>query len=449
MKRSRRAFLKSGLGAALLGLSPGLLRLAIPEAAAAASDYRAAVCIFLHGGNDANNCVVALDDTGYRDYQTARGGLTLPMGSLWPIQTRDSQRSYGLHPEFRGLHDLYTRGRLAVLANVGTLNAPLTRQEFLAHTGAKPQKLFSHSDQSSQWQSPRASRTTREAVGWGGLMADALAPHNGAAQFPGITTLAESSLYCEGMVTRPAAVHPTSLNGLYGFSANPTHAVRRQALHRLTGATTGHALIDTAAAQARRMLEQIDVLESVMAAYPELQTPFPETDLGRQLRRAAQLIQARDGLGLNRQLLFVSLGGFDTHKNQLSKQAALLAQLDAAMTAFYWATEELGVASQVLSFTLSEFSRSVSPTGHGSDHGWGSHHFILGGGVRGGDVYGTFPHLELGGPDDAGDKGRLIPTTAVDQYAATIAAWMGVGAGDIAGMFPNLANFTQRRLAFV
>lgn len=448
MTISRRTFLKGMASAALAQIAPGLLHLSVADAAAA-GDYRACVCIFLHGGNDGSNSFVPLDDRGYGEYSHARGKLALPAESLLAVTTNGAAREFGFHPSLTGVRGLFNQGHVAVLANVGVLRAPITREQYLGSDGAVPPRLFSHSDQMRLWQSPRAARTTKSLAGWGGMMADALATYNGAALYPGMTTMSGSSTYCEGRVTRPAAVHPTNNGLLKGYPPHFTAEVRRQALDQLIASQSGRPLVDAVAASNRRMLDELMLLDNVFKSYPALQTGFPTSGLGMQLRRVAQLIQGREMLGLNRQMFFVSIGGFDTHDSQLSRQAAVLAQLDAAMLAFYRATEEIGVASQVLTFTLSEFGRTVSSANGGSDHGWGSHHLVMGGSVAGRDVYGTFPSLQLGGPDDAGDKGRLIPTTSVDQYGATVAAWMGVDAPGLGEIFPNLVNFDQPILSFV
>ncbi len=450
MAISRRFFLKSGYAATLSALSPGLLRLAIPTAAAAGSgDYRAAVCIYLDGGNDGSNCFVPLDDVGYQGYTTSRGELALPADSLLPVQPLGSSTAYGFHSQLPGLRNLFTQGKLAVLANVGTLKRPITRADYLARTSPIPQRLFSHSDQSKQWQVSQGNELTGNSPGWGGQMADSLLAYNSAALYPSVTSMAGSRLYCEGRVTRPSAVNPYNTGGLSGFNGSSTSVLRRQSMQQIIDTLSGHALVDSAASGSRRMLDEITVLNNAMNALPSLQTVFPDTSIGKQFRQVARMIQARDSLGMSRQIFFVSLGGFDTHADQLASQAGLLARLDAAMASFYQATEELAVASQVTSFTLSEFGRTLLPANGGSDHGWGNHHFIMGGAVNGGDVYGEFPSLVLSGSDDASDKGRFIPTTSVDQYAATIANWLGVGTQDLADLFPNLINFPNPLLRFI
>jgi uncharacterized protein (DUF1501 family) len=195
---------------------------------------------------------------------------------------------------------------------------------------------------------------------------------------------------------------------------------------------------------------QSAVLASALKSFPSLQTQFPNSGIAGQLQQVAQVMQARSALGLQRQIFFCSAGGFDTHSPPLATQQSLFSQLDPAMSAFYNATMELGIAPQVTSFTLSGFSRTFQPGSNGgTDHAWGGHHLVMGGAVVGGDVYGTFPELALGGPDDVGNNGRWIPSTSVDQYGATMAQWFGVGAADLLTVFPNLPNFTTPTLSFL
>lgn len=448
MPMSRRLFMKSGLAALIGAQSPGLLRMAIPFAHAA-GDYRAAVCVFLGGGNDGCNCFVPMDSSGYQQYANARGELALAEDSLLPVSTRSGGLSFGFHANLPGMRDLFSQGKLAVLANVGRLDTPITREQYLSKTAAIPPNLFAHSDQVRQWQSAQASHLNSGMPGWGGQMADALLATNSTAIYPSVTSMAGTQLYCEGEVTFPSSVNPEVLDGLKGFSTSTTSQLRMDGMRQLIDSLSGRVMVDAAAGSSRRMMDEVDVLNSTLASYPALQTVFPTTSIGNQFKRVAEMIQARDGFGMGRQIFFVSLSGFDTHSEQLTNQAALLAELDAAMAAFYLATQQLGMAEQVLTFTLSEFGRTMLPANGGSDHGWGNHQFIMGGGVQGGDYYGTMPSLALGGPDDASDKGRLIPTTSTDQYAATIAAWLGVSDTDIQNIFPRLAGFQTQRLAFV
>jgi len=430
-------------------LSSAMGRLSIANAfPQSGTDYRAAVCIFLLGGNDGNNMIIPNDDARYNAYAAARKGLAIGRGAILPVQTRTGKQ-YAFHPQIPGLRDLFSNNKLAVLANVGTLRQPLTRPEYLAGTGARPNSLFSHIDQQTQWQSFQVDGYGRAAVGWGGQMADALQTFNTGATYPGMVTAAGSNVYCQGFQTHPAAANPGNQNGLSGFNASNTSLVMQQAMQQLLGADGDASLLRKASVDSENMLREIQVQAAALAGVPNLTTTFPATDLGRQLSMVAKMIQARESFGLNRQLFFVALNGFDTHSEQLTIQSDLLSQLSSAMAAFYQATVEIGVASQVTSFTLSDFGRTMAPADTGSDHGWGNHQLIMGGAVNGGDVYGRFPNLILGGEDDIGANGRWIPTTSVEQYGATIAAWLGVGSGDMPSIFPNIANFSTPNLGFL
>jgi uncharacterized protein (DUF1501 family) len=450
MSMSRRQFLNSVSAATFGTISTSLLGVGARSAAAADIDYRAAVCVNLLGGNDGGNLIVANDAVRYEEYARARGSLALPRDMLWPVVTRANNVGYGFHPQLQGLSTLFSENKLAVLANVGTLQRPVSRDQYRTNPAGLPSQLFSHSGQQTQWQSAQSSHVSRNPSGWGGLIADFLEELNASAQYPSVTTLAGSALFCEGRILYPAAIQPGIIGGLRGFNDRVAISVNRmRGMRGLLDVDLEHALVAAASGGSQRMFDETAVLSAALVNMPSLQTTFPATSIGRQFAEIAKMIQARALLGLRRQIFYVALGSFDTHADQLQRQAALLGELDAAMTAFYRATEELGVASQVLSFTMSEFGRTLKPANGGSDHAWGSHHMIMGGAVRGGEVYGTFPRLVLGGADDADERGRLIPTTSVDQYAATIAAWMGVSGTNMAKIFPNLANFQSPFLNFV
>ena len=449
MSISRRRFLKLGALSMFGTLSSAMGRLSIANAfPQSATDYRAAVCIFLVGGNDGNNTIIPNDDAGYNAYAAARKGLAIDRGALLPVQTR-SGKQYAFHPKLTGLRNLFSNNKLAVLANVGTLRQPLTRSEYLAGIGVRPAGLLSHSDQQTQWQSFKVDAYGRAAVGWGGQIADALQSMNSGATYPGIVSVAGSNVYCQGIQTHPAAVTAWAQNGLSGFNPSTSSLIMQQAMQQLLSVDTDALLLGKASADSTNMLGEIRVQAEALAGLPSLTTTFPATDIASQLSMVAKMIQARGSFGLNRQLFFVALNGFDTHADQLPVHSDLLAQLDGAMAAFYQATVEMGVASQVTSFTLSDFGRALAANDTGTDHGWGNHQLIMGGAVNGGDVYGRFANLILGGEDDIGANGRRIPTTSVEQYGATIAAWLGVSSGDIPGIFPNIANFSTPNLGFL
>ena len=449
MAFSRRDFLKRTCCTAAAGFAAASFnRFGMVNALAqSAQDYKALVCIFLFGGNDSNNMVVPLSSSGYASYQQVRSMLALPQGGLLPITPPSIGSPFGFHPRFTQLQTLFNQQHLAVLANVGTLVRPTTRAQFQQRQTTLPQNLFSHEDQQAQMQT--AALDGNGQTGWAGRTADKIQSIYGG-NFPIIISLAGTNIFCEGLVARSieSSGDPTKL--LSGFGSSAESQSRLSALQNLLTFDTGVSLIQSASNTTTNALQDSKSLADALAAGPALATAFPNTGLANQLKQVAQIISVRSALGLQRQIFFVSIGGFDTHSDQLNSQDSLYTQLNGAMSAFYQATVEIGAASQVTAFTLSDFSRTYIPDStSGTDHAWGSHHMIMGGAVHGGNFYGTFPTLALGGPDDATNEGRWIPTTSLDQYAATLANWFGVPTADLPTIFPNLANFTTPVLSFV
>ena len=439
----RRDFLKLGAFSALAASGFGSML-----ARAATNDYKAAVCVFLNGGCDSNSLLVPLDASGYAAYAKARRALAIPQAALLPIAPL-SGGAYGLHPAMSELQGLFTQRRLAVLANVGTLTKPTTAAQAKSGSWPLPDNLLSHIDQQNQWVAlnPGSPDTL---TGWGGRMADALQSANASARFPPIISAAGSNLFCDGLVAGAAAVDAGGDTGIAGNDGNPIDLARMNALNQVLNATDGPQLEGVYGSKTAAALKQAATVTTVFNT--PLTRIFPATDIGQQLYRVAQMIAARGSLGLNRQVFYVELGGFDTHSGQNDVLQGLFGQLSAALAAFNGALVDLGVDQNVVTFTHSEFSRTLKPAGDGgsgSDHAWGGHSLIMGGPVKGGELYGTFPQLVLEGPDDASDEGRWVPTSSVDQYAGTIASWMGVADADIATVFPNLANFQQKRLGFL
>jgi uncharacterized protein (DUF1501 family) len=436
-----------------------------------ATDYKALVCIFLSGGNDGNNTVVPIDDDGYTRYSNARAasGLALPRagaGSLLPINPSGGGQ-YGLHPSLVELQSLFAQQRLAVVSNVGPLVEPLTKSSYQSGAGRRPFQLFSHSDQVNQWLTSLASDNSQ--TGWGGRTADRVAPLNGAATFPQMISIAGVNLFVTGATTRPLAIADanTSLTNVLvlnnavnagGLSYTTAQNNARRAAFDAIRATDREPTLVRASGDVTTSALQTSV--ALSAGDSTITTVFPANNsLASQLLQVARLIKLRDALGMRRQIFFCSLGGFDTHNNQMqaTQHPLLLTRVSQAMKAFYDATVELGVADKVTTFTHSDFGRTLQPAGAGagvgSDHAWGNHHFVLGGAVRGGAFYGQFPTLQLGGPDDtdsgSNPRGRWIPTTSVEQYAATLASWYGLAASDLPVVFPLIGRFATPTLNFM
>lgn len=445
--RSRRDFLKDTIRSvtALAGAG-GMAKFGEMNALAAGSNYQALVCVFLLGGNDGHNTVVPITTVqqNYNLYQQARGGLAIAQGSLLPIANGGD--TYGLHPSLVEIQGLYNQGKAAVLANVGMLVQPITRAMYLTNNGALvPSALFSHSDQSSQWQTGIASGTG--SSGWGGRITDLMQSQNTGAIFPAVTATSGCQLFCTGVDTFPASVPPTGMSTL---NVNLTSTGTGQAMQQLLSFDNGVQLVQAANGIMTRGNTYANTLTGLLSGVT-LQTPFPAGNpLAAQLQTVAKVMAVRSQLGLTRQIFFCLLDGFDTHASQVETQTPLLQQLSQAVLAFYQATMELGIDGSVTTFTASEFGRTLTPSGtDGSDHAWGNHHFIIGSGVKGGQFYGNFPLLVPGGSDDANTRGVLIPSTAVDQYGSTLAQWFGVAPANLPQVFPNIANFASNKLGFL
>ncbi|MFN7570213.1 MAG: DUF1501 domain-containing protein [Betaproteobacteria bacterium] len=483
---SRRAF--CGYTAALAGLGAGTplaLNLAALGSAAAqgAPDYKALVCVFLFGGNDSYNTVLATDSASWSAYAAARtqapepialappgtaadatapAGSPAALGGVLPIvpATTQAGRTFALHPQLAPLTPLWGAGRLAVVANVGPLIAPTSKAQYGAQSVPLPARLFSHNDQQSTWQS---GGTEGAREGWGGRIADLIAANNGSAIFTAIS-VAGSAVWLAGRQVTPYQVGTTgpvrinALTGnLFGATAAAANVNALVAAERTALLEGEHAAIVARSIAAEAQLSA--ALPPAGAAGVPDPTPFvnPLTGNGEtnalavQLQVVARAIAARSALGAKRQVFFVSLGGFDTHDGQNRNQARLLGQLAHALAYFDGALANVNGAdlrASVTTFTASDFGRTLTSNGDGTDHGWGAHHFLLGGAVRGGDLYGRFPTVGLNHGDEVG-SGRLLPAVAVDQYAATLGKWFGLGATQLDDVLPNLRNFNLRDLGFL
>jgi uncharacterized protein (DUF1501 family) len=415
------------------------------------TDYRALVCVYLYGGNDAFNMLVPSDATGYGQYAGARGGLAIPLAellSLNPATPPNGGGTFGLTSSMPLMRNLFNQAQspLAITANVGPLLYPITKAEYEAGSVPVPAQLFSHSDQSVTWQQTRADAVDRR--GWGGRLADMFRQTNTNQQLSMNISLDGENVFQAGDEVIPYFVGQDGAQGIYYVSEDPWNADRRAAFIAMRDASHANALQRQYASVVRRSMNNEVMINDALDGETALTTPFPDTNLGRQLRMISRLINVRATLQMERQVFYVGLGGFDTHDNQLPDQADRLAELDGALSAFYAATVEMGVAQAVTTFTASEFGRTASVNGDGTDHGWGSHHLILGGSVNGRRIFGTPPNLTVGGPDDAA-WGQIIPTTSVDQYAATLASWYGVPSTDLTTVFPNLGRFSTPDIGFM
>ena len=452
---SRRAFLQRAGALSVAGTAtPWVLNLAaLGEAAAAtATDYKALVCVFLYGGNDYANTLIPYDNANYAAYQAMRPPLAylqsdLAATALTPNVALPSGRQYALAPELSPLLPMFTANKLGVMLNVGTLVGPTNKTQYTNASAPLPPKLFSHNDQQSVWQSSAPEGATS---GWGGRMGDLYAASNGNATFTCVN-VSGNAVFLSGKTAVQYQVStsgPVALTGAQGtlFGSSACSA----ALKTLVTATRTDVFESEYNRVMARSLDAGSQLSAALAAAPTITTVFPAGNpLADQLKLVARMISNASAIGAKRQVFFVSLGGFDNHDGLNAIHPGLLSTVASAMSAFYNATVELGVANQVTSFTASDFGRTA--TGNdGSDHGWGSMHFMLGGAVNGGRFYGTAPAVANNGPDDVG-QGRLLPSTSVDQYAATLGSWFGISNTDLLTVLPNLSNWdvSKRNLGFV
>jgi uncharacterized protein (DUF1501 family) len=440
---SRRRFLGQASCAAVgtTALFNTLANMGMLNALAAdCSEYRGLVCLFLSGGIDSFNVLVPRGTAEYSEYAAVRGDLALPVEELLPITpaTPDG-REYGFHPALAELQALFGQGRLALLANVGTLVEPTTLQQYKNGSVALPLGLFSHSDQAMHWQTSLPDR--RNAAGWAGRMADIMQSCNANQNISMNISLAGSNVFQTGNSIAHYTITENGSTGLvqYGGSS-PEALVRTEAVDGLLGLHYQHLFEQTFAARMRGAIDAHVEFSAAIDSVPPLATQFSNTGLSRRMRMIALTIAAREALGMRKQTFFVEAGGWDHHDEVIASQEAMLPVISRALAEFQSALDELGVADQVALFTASDFGRTLSSNGRGSDHAWGGNHLVLGGAVRGGDIYGSFPALHAGNTLDTG-RGRLIPTTSVDEYFADLALWFGVPAADLEIVLPNLGRF--------
>jgi uncharacterized protein (DUF1501 family) len=466
MHVNRREFLRKSICAALGGASlySALGNLKLVQAAVqqtAFTDYKALVCIFLYGGNDSLNTIVPTSGTPFTNYKALRGKLaqTTGVNALTPQAGYGpgDNANYALHPAMPEIATLFNTGKVAIVANVGTLLYPTSQLQFQNGSIAVPPQLLSHNDQQSQWQTSRPDDAN--ANGWGGRIADLLHSSN-TGQVPMSVTVSGTNLFQRGNIVNQYGIDPGGVTAMNYIGDGPeTWILDNGALDDdataynalIATGTQGNVLERAYADVNSRSITNYKLVTAALSSAPALTTQFPDTDLGNQLAMVAKLISARSALGMSRQVFFVSAGNYDTHSDQIENQSGNLTDLSQAVNAFYNATKEpaLNIADKVTTFTASDFGRTLQANSTGTDHGWGGHHFVIGGAVHGQRFYGTMPSLKSDdNPDDTG-YGQIIPTLAVDQYAATLASWFGVSSSDIATVFPNLGRFPKANLGFV
>jgi len=442
VRRNRRTFLKTccSLGAAGMASQLGRLGLVSAYTQQPAPDYKALVCIFMFGGNDSNNMIVPID-TRYAAYQSMRGPVALSGGALLPA----GGSGFGLHPSLVNVQRLFNENRAALVFNVGTLVRPTTKATL--NDTSLPKNLYSHSDQVQQWQT---SDPNGGGTGWGGRINDFAAALNSGTLPPGITVNGGNSLFLSGPTTKGLNFSNADSLGFNTFGDGTAMAARLGSLQKLLTFDSGLKLVSAANGVLGESIKSAEEIEGALGGAPALPVVFPDSGLGQQLAQVAQIMAVRESLGMNRQIFFAGMGGFDNHENLLGNHAELMTTIDQAISAFLATLESRAMMDRVTVFTESEFNRTGNANANqGTDHAWGGHHLVLGGAVAGGQTYGTFPTHELRGPDDAGDRGNWIPTTSLDQYAATLGGWFGVPDADLLQIFPNLVNFAPQRLGFV
>jgi uncharacterized protein (DUF1501 family) len=467
MNRQRRKFLKAAAAGGALyafGRTPDTVW-AQSTGTGGFSDYKALVCLFMFGGNDSWNMVVPSSTAEYNAYSRARGGgttssLAIDRAALLPI-TRAGQvagdPTFGFHPSMTGTRDLFASGRLAVLPNVGPLVRPTTKAQYqtAASSGHQlPPQLFSHNDQQDQWHSLRGRAVMRS--GWAGRVADLLVAQTGSQQLALNVSLAGQTLFQAGEVARPYVSGAAGAASFTGFGTTGVTGGRRtsyEAVLNASTASTNNTMYERSfAAVQRRALQYADRVNAAIAAGPNFaalpNTGVTLTPLQTQLRTVAKMIASRAQLSMSRQIFFVSVGGFDQHDTLLADQPGLLTNVSNSMKMFHDAMGEIGMHNSVTMFTHSDFGRTLTSNGDGSDHAWGGVQLVAGGAVRGGRFYGDYPLLEIGSTLEIGG-GRIIPTVSVDQYAATLARWFGVADADLAKVAPSIGNFAQRDLGFL
>jgi len=471
--QSRRQFLRTASMASMAGIyvSPFLLELnslAAMAQSTTGSDYRALVCVYLQGGNDGHGTVIATDPESFAAFTTARSGapgLAYPMANLLPItlKTPQSGRTFALNPSLGGVQSLFNAGRAAIVANTGTLVTPASKTQINANSVPLPDSLFSHFDQTAAWHAIASNLGSSERVGWGGAVADAIEAMNmnSNSMFTCIST-AGNALFLAGQSSFQLNVTPAGPIPIYGLqqppfglpaAVNPLNSILTSDETNLFAKEYEVVINRSMQAQATLVTAMAPAGVGGVANPPQYLDPttnmLVDNPLAASMQTVARIIAGRVQLGVTCQIFYVQLGSFDTHDGQATQHARLLTQLGAAFQYFDGLMVNMGLGSNVTAFTISDFGRTLTSNSDGTDHGWGSHHFVVGGAVQGQDMYGQYPVVGVDQQNDLG-AGRLIPTTAVEQYAGTLASWFGLSDSQIRTVFPNFGNFgTDPYLGFM
>jgi len=449
---ARRDFLKRSVQMALLGGGATAVsgKMSLIGSALAAPDnysdlpgYKALVCVFLFGGSDSFNMFVPYQPDLYAQYRQARGALAIDRSAL----RQDNANQVGFHQNLVGLRDLYDAGDLAIVRNVGNLFRPVTPAQFLNNPEYVPADLFAHNSQTEQVQKSWSSRPVGVVgAGWGGRMADLLTDANQGSGLPPTFSMANSNFFQPGNETVPIAVNPRNGPSLLRFldgTSRSANLDRDRAIERILALPSNHLIENFAAESFRNARDSSRKLSSAINSSPDFGPIDTTNRLEVQLRMIARMIAGREQLGAGRQIFFAGLGGWDTHDNQTPRLNSLTSQLNSALVSFQQALTTMGVENDVTTFTASEFGRTLTINGDGSDHGWGGHYLVMGGSVNGGQMYGDWPEYALGGRDDIGN-GRIIPQMSINQYGAALGSWMGVSSTDLVDVFPDLTRFNDR-----
>jgi len=404
------------------------------------TDFKALVCILLAGGNDSFNMLVPTDNDTYNEYATTRSNLALSQSSLLPLDGLHNGRLYGIHPSLANIQSIFNNGSLSFLSNVGSLVEPTSKENYVNGSACLPLGLFSHADEIAHWQT--STPNTRSSIGWGGRMADVLAQSNAMGNISMNISMSGTNLFQTGNNMAPFTLTPDGSIGINGYGDQDLLSMIKTASIDSIFAQHYDNLYDATYTGILRNSQDAHIIyQTAINNLEPIQTSFnQENDLAIRLERILKTIAVQEDLGMNRQIFFVNVGGWDHHDEVLNTQSGMLSSVDEAIGQFYDGLVELELLDEVTSFTISDFGRTLTSNGNGTDHAWGGNHFVFGGSVDGGKIYGTYPSLVLDGSLDIG-RGRLIPTTASDLYFAEIARWFGVDNSNLDMVLPNIEIF--------